>query len=206
MCNGKIAGRLSAHQDHWRVDNQGGIRLIVENIEHPDEYFGIAPGRAEVPVPFVTARVVSAQETEVELTVLGPTPPRPGGVSSESATAGQLDRDTAYYAVLHTLCGPRLWHGPESRLPTSGQIAAALRASGYRLTPRAVDAHIDYLLDKLGARPVTGRITGRGWKREVLVTRAMRLGLVTFDHDLTPVPAVGHGGESRARHGRRENQ
>ncbi|GAA2865994.1 hypothetical protein GCM10010517_25400 [Streptosporangium fragile] len=120
-CDAAVAGRLSAHHDHWRVGNQGRVRLIVENIEHPDEYFGVTPGRTEVPVPFESARVVGACETEAEITVLGPAP----------------------------------WQaGPAGRVPAHDSP------------------------DKLDARPNTGQVTGRGWKREVLVTRALRLGLV----------------------------
>lgn len=176
-----MRGSLATHQDHWRIGNQGSVRLIVENVKRPDEYFGVVPGQVEVPVPFELARVMAAHDLEAQLVVLGPDHGGDGG-SPESASGDtpvvNLDHGTAYYAVLQALCESRLRYGPESPLPTSSQIASALCSSGYRLTSRAVDAHIDYLLDKLDVRPATDLKAGRGWKREILVTRALRLGLV----------------------------
>lgn len=64
--------------------------------------------------------------------------------------------------MLGALCEPTLLHGAAGRVPSSAEIAARLG-----LTPRAVDSHIDYLVEKLDIlAPVT---LSTGWKRRALI-------------------------------------
>lgn len=79
----------------------------------------------------------------------------------------RLDPDARYFAVLEVLCEPVLDGAGARGVPTSGDIAGRLGIS-----PRAVDAHVDYLVDKL-AIP-TPPIRGTGWKRRALVAHVRR--------------------------------
>jgi hypothetical protein len=81
-----------------------------------------------------------------------------------------LDPDSTYFAVLQALCQPRMNGSSTRPLPTSQEIASGLGCRRMRLTPRAVDAHIEYVGDKLGL--------GRGIRRDVLVATAIRRGLL----------------------------
>lgn len=126
-------GSLATHQDRRRVGNQGSVRLIVENVEYPDEYFGVIPGQVEVPVPFELARVMAAHDLEAQLMVLGPDHRGDGGSpepSSGDTPVVHLDHGTAHYAVPQALCGPRLRYGPGNPLPTSSHIASAFALVG----------------------------------------------------------------------------
>ncbi|MBC3842427.1 hypothetical protein GXW82_26210 [Streptacidiphilus sp. 4-A2] len=74
----------------------------------------------------------------------------------------ELDPDARYFAVLAELCAPVLLDGPDVPPPTSAEIAARLR-----LSPRAVDAHIDYLVEKFAIPDP--EIRSAGWKRRALI-------------------------------------
>lgn len=181
-----IVGRVSVRDRHWMLCNLGSVRLLVENAECSEEYIGIGPGHLYVPMPFEITRIRSSCGGAQEITVLG-FEPSLSGVECPCAlghghthTVHALDRRAAYFAVLQALCEPRLTFGPAAALPSSSQVAVSLRRRGIDLTARAVDAHIDYMLDKLKLRTSVGHTDGRrGWKREVLVTEALRRGLVT---------------------------
>ncbi|MGH8876180.1 MAG: hypothetical protein ACRD0P_02375, partial [Stackebrandtia sp.] len=174
---------LMFRSDHWTLSNRGPSSLIVDNLEYRHEYFSVAAGRVDVPIPFVRSSVGNTYTVELD---------RGAARQDEAGSAtpchhcdsepgsSTMDTSTIYFNVLQELCRPRLERGPGSSLPTSREIAKSLREKGHRLSPRAVDAHIDYLLDKLGARPSDddGGGNRRGWKRESLVARALRLRLL----------------------------
>jgi hypothetical protein len=81
-------------------------------------------------------------------------------------------------AVLAELSRAR-FEDPSRPLPSSAQISSRLAASGIRVTPRAVDRHIDYLIDKLG---LGGALEGgRRVRREVLAARAAEWSLLDAD-------------------------
>jgi hypothetical protein len=69
-----------------------------------------------------------------------------------------LNPQARYYAVLTELCAAEPWDAA----PTSADIAARLH-----LSPRAVDAHIDYLVKKFDIPAPARRSTG--WKRAALL-------------------------------------
>lgn len=109
-------------------------------------------------------------------------------------TDPQLDPDARYFAVLAALCGPVLFGGPDEPLPTSAQIAARLG-----LSPRAVDAHIDYLVEKFGIPTPVAR--GAGWKRRALLAHVRtREGIVGALRTARHRPPVT--GSDRNRRGR----
>jgi hypothetical protein len=74
----------------------------------------------------------------------------------------ELDTTARYFAVLTALCEPELQDEFADRLPTSSSIASRLA-----LSPRAVDSHIDYLVEKLDLPVPVNRSTG--WKRRALI-------------------------------------
>ncbi|HEX6498204.1 MAG TPA: hypothetical protein VF054_04135 [Micromonosporaceae bacterium] len=168
-----FAGEILARSDHWLVSNLGsGQALLVENLENSYEYLTVEAGRSLVPVPFELSRVgLAGRPRGPKLTVFGPEPRQadlpltPCAQVSEPRPA--LNPRAAYFAVLRTLCEPRLRGAPSTPLPTSEEIARRLGSS---MTVRAVDAHIEYLTGKLGLT--------RGCGRDVLVATAIRHRLV----------------------------
>src|ERR1700722_3439270 len=74
----------------------------------------------------------------------------------------ELDTTARYFAVLTALCEPELQDEFAGQLPTSSSIASQLA-----LSPRAVDSHIDYLVEKLDIPIPVNRSTG--WKRRALI-------------------------------------
>ena len=171
-----VAGEVTAETGHWLLSNLTRSRaILVENLENSYEYLTVAPGRRRVPIAFELARVSAADSPgEPRLTVFGPEP-RLVAATLKPCRASRrhrpsIDPNTTYFSVLRALCGPRLKGSPAQRLPTSEEIAVGLRAQRLNLTARAVDAHIEYIGDKLGLR--------RGMRRDVLVATAIRRGLV----------------------------
>ena len=73
-----------------------------------------------------------------------------------------LDPNALHVSVLSALCESALLEEPTGHMPTSSDIAARLD-----LSPRAVDSHIDYLIEKLDIPAPTYR--GVGWKRSALI-------------------------------------
>jgi serine/threonine-protein kinase len=186
------AGRVTADRDHWRLTNQGRYDLVVTDLERPHDLVTVAVGRRDVPVPFELARVTATGRPV--LTVFGPEPGPPVAAlpgcpalpTGRPATV--LDPGTTYFAVLVTLCEPRLRplvsrSAGLSPLPTSAEVARQLHQRGVSVTVRAVDSHIEYLIDKLRLRD--RRVAGgahRSWRKETLVTAAIRGGLVAEEH------------------------
>jgi hypothetical protein len=91
-----------------------------------------------------------------------------------------LNHDSVYFAVLVALCEPHLTGEGAPMPPTSAEIARRLSENGTHLSPRAVDAHITYLIGKL---PIEPQSTGRHghWRKQSLVKTAIRAGIVTKD-------------------------
>ncbi|MEU9115321.1 hypothetical protein AB0D04_26950 [Streptomyces sp. NPDC048483] len=171
-----FTGEITATAGHWLLTNFCPIQtLLVENLENCYEYLTVDPGRYLAPVPFELCQVSVAGRTDGPyLTVFGPEPkhaqvlPAPCAAVREAEPA--LNPQAAYFAVLRTLCEPRLRGSTSSPLPTSEQIARRL---GSNMTVRAVNAHIEYLTDKLRL--------ARGCGREVLVETAIRHRMVPLE-------------------------
>jgi serine/threonine-protein kinase len=183
---GGVTGRLIACEDHWRIANFGPTaRLVVEDLEHAYHLITVAAQTSAV-VPFELADVsvggfhllrVFGPEAQ------GPSAQAPVARPSCAQAADPLHVDTAYFAVLVALCEPRLRGFAGTPLPTSAEIAEALRHKGLTLSSRAVDAHIEYLLDKLAlALPRDKAQSRHVWRKEILVTTAIRRGLVGPEH------------------------
>lgn len=181
-------GRITAGTDHWRLDNPGPAPLVVEDLEQPPDLITAPAGRAGVVVPFELARVGTGQQPLV--TVFGPEPAdgaapvRPCRSATGLAGPGRrLDPQAIYFAVLVTLCEPRLRQSADASLPTSAEIAQRLARRGITVSPRAVDWHIEYLADKLGLRPAgLEPRPRRGWRKEAVAAAALRRLLVRPEH------------------------
>jgi hypothetical protein len=185
---GHIAGRVSAFADHWRIDNLSiDNRLFIEDVEEYGQLVTVPPGRAQVVVPFEISRIMAGETTQVEVAkIFGPEPltgcdparrcPR------EQPNVARLDEESTYFEVLATLCNDRLNVDPSAALPTSVAIAKTMRERGRFITPRAIDEHINYLIDKLGLRPAGKGLARRSWRKEALATEAIRRRIITPDH------------------------
>jgi hypothetical protein len=143
--------------------------LLVENLENSYEYFTVDPGRHLMPVPFELSRIgAAAGPGDARVTVFGPEPER-GSARLHSCPGALvdlvLDPQATYFAVLQALCQPRLSGRLTTPLPTSEEVANTVG-----LTSRAVDAHIEYLMGKLGL--------ARGAGRDVLVATVIRRRLI----------------------------
>lgn len=171
-----FTGEITATAGHWLLTNLCPSQtLLVENLETCYEYLTVAPGRYLAPVPFELSRVSVAERTTGQhLTVFGPEPKyaqtRPTPCATVREAAPVLNPRAAYFAVLRTLCEPRLRGSTSNPLPTSEQIARRL---GTNMTVRAVNAHIEYLVGKLRLAPGCGR--------EVLVETAIRHQMVSLE-------------------------
>lgn len=108
----------------------------------------------------------------------------PGTFAGErTASVFPLDETAKYFLVLVALCEPRLRDSSTVALPTVGEIVARLRPldSCLTLTRAAVNYHIDYLAStKL--RVKEGHAERLEWKREALVSLALRFNLVREEH------------------------
>lgn len=200
-------GRVTAHPDHWRLDNPGPVPLVVENLEQPPGLVTVPAGRAGVVIPFELARVSASSGRTPLVTVFGPEPagvaaPAPacpyaaGGVGPDR----QLDPAATYFAVLVALCEPRLRESVDAVLPTSAEIAQRLAQRGITVSPRAVDWHIEYLTEKLDLR-ASGQIgrPRRGWRKEAVAAAALRRLLVRPEHVPYAAPPTRAGRRTPTR-------
>lgn len=141
------------------------------------QYVVAEPRRMSMPVPFEVAQIeLTALPDGPKLAVFGHEPQycasqvRPSATCAATARRPLLDHGATYYRVLKELSKDRLNGIMESRLPTSAEIAERLSLTCSELTPRAVDAHIKYVSDKL-------RLP-KGTNRNTLVAFAIRSSLV----------------------------
>ncbi|MBY8871331.1 serine/threonine protein kinase [Micromonospora sp. PLK6-60] len=188
----RTAGEIAATGAYWHLSNLSDHQvLVVENPEGAGEYIRVAPRRLSAPVPFEFSRVVLATRTgTVDFHVYAP-----GHRYLDAGTAAQasgtatvspfcLDEQSTYFLVLVALCEPRLRDQSSVAVPTTPQLVRRLREHPRHRTigAAAVGFHIDYLADtKLRLHgPEHGRRWD--WKRETLVSVAVRFGLVTEDH------------------------
>jgi len=163
----QFRGQVVAGTDRWRIENLSDSEpLVVEDVD----------GQAVATVALPRESLPFAHDMAV-VTPFGRVPGVAVTVffspSASAPSAGQrcpaiksprceLDPGARYFAVLSTLCEHVLKYGHAGRVPTSSDIAARLA-----LSPRAVDSHIDYLVDKFDIPAPVTRSTG--WKRHALI-------------------------------------
>ena len=196
----RLAGRLEAAEDYWRLSNFSRTAgYVVENLEGAGEYITVAPGRLGAPVPFEFSRVVlPALNGTADFKVFAPQHAylderSAPGAGDQTVNPFALDPTSKYFLVLVALCEPRLRAPSDATLPGAGEIAERLRRldSCRDLTRSAVNYHIDYLAFaklRLDHADDAGEPGGRtGAKRARLVASALRFGLVREEH-LTLLP------------------
>lgn len=201
----RIAGEILCTGSEWQLSNLSRDRsLLVENPEGAGEYFRVAPGRLCAPVPFEFSRVVLAVRSgTLSFQVYAPDHhyldagadvSRPG---TATVNPFSLDEQSRYFLVLVALCEPRLKDLSAVAVPTTAGVVARLHPEYPRISPSAIGFHIDYLADtKLRLKPPPRQ--GPAWKREALVSVALRFGLVRESHlSLLPshhAPVAAGGG------------
>jgi hypothetical protein len=191
---GRLAGRITAAEDHWLLSNLCADRTyLVENPEGAGEHVKVAPRRLGAPIPFELARVVlPADPAPLAFVVFAPPHrfadhralPPPDGEDTRALFS--LDETAKYFLVLTALCEPRLRDGSSAALPTDPQILDRLRRlpSCRRLTRSAVNFHLDYLArTKLRLRgPAAAGPPQLEGRRAALVSFALRFDLVRDEH------------------------
>jgi hypothetical protein len=190
----RLAGEITAVEDYWLISNLSTEKTyVVDNPEGGGEYLTVAPRRLAAPVPFEFARVsLPLTAGPVSFLVFAPQhsyadPDEPAALDGERTTAAfPLDETAKYFLILVALCEPRLRDGSTVALPTAGEIVERLRAHEQfgELTRAAVNYHIDYLATtKLRVKePRPGADERLEFKREALVSIALRYGLVRNEH------------------------
>lgn len=187
----RLAGEIRAVADYWQLSNFGAASFLVENPEGAGEYIRVAPRRIGAPIPFEFARVVlptrgpavvfqvfASAHTYGEDDV-------PGLSGAATLAAFSLDESATYFLVLVALCEPRLRDLSAAAIPTTPQIVERLRGHPAFREPtgQAVSFHVDYLArHKLRIKPVDGGGGRLEWKRESVVSLALRFGLVREEH------------------------
>ncbi len=174
------AGRIHAFGDYWLMSNCATVgTYCVENLEGTGEYVKVRPGRVGVPIPFELSRVtLSVAVGGNSFTVYAPE--RRSAAEPDDVGIALLDEESRYFQVLACLCEPRLRDSGAAAVPTPAQVSARLAAADRPLSRSAVNYHIDYLATKLGI--VAPRGMTRAWKRDTLVTLALKFDLVRPEH------------------------
>ncbi|MFF7586073.1 serine/threonine protein kinase [Kitasatospora purpeofusca] len=174
------AGRIDAFGDYWLMSNCGAAgTYCVENLEGAGEYVKVRAGRAGVPIPFELSRVtLTVGAGSNSFTVYAPE--RRATVEPDGGGIPLLDEESRYFQVLVCLCEPRLRDCGAAAVPTPAQVSARLSAAGVPLGRSAVNYHIDYLVKKLGTTAPRGMT--RAWKRDTVVTLALKFDLVRPEH------------------------
>jgi hypothetical protein len=165
--------------------------FVIENLEGGTELVKVRPRQLGIVVPFELSRILIPSGASIsELTVFGP-PPRlllPGQAAVEPESAiSKLDVASMYFAVLVTLCEPRLRGSSMAAVPSVQEVVERLKGiDQFRNANRSsINYHIDYLADqKLPVRQWAkyvdkGRMHS---KREALVGFALRFDLVREEH------------------------
>ncbi|MEU8177006.1 hypothetical protein AB0C14_29385 [Microbispora hainanensis] len=158
-----VTGRIVASSDFWSLSNMSGdAPMTVTNMDDWYQYIVVEPGRRNVPVPFELAQIeLTASPGAPKVAVFGYEPQYTSQdrlVMCQSASRRPLlDRRSTYFSVLAELCRDRLSGSMEASLPTSVEIAERLRTRHRGLSPRAVDAHIKYVSEKLRLPKGAGR-------------------------------------------------
>jgi serine/threonine-protein kinase len=197
----RVAGEVLATDTYWHLSNLSRDRsLLVENPEGAGEYVRIAPLRLSAPIPFEFSRLVLATRagtTGFQVFAPGHTYLDQHAIPSLPGTATVspfcLSQEATYFLVLVALCEPRLRDAAIAAVPTTPQIVERLRRhpKHRRISASSVGFHIDYLADaKLRVKPPSGQ--GRlDWKRETLISVALRFGLVQERHlELLPPRSI----------------
>jgi hypothetical protein len=164
----QFRGEITVADTTWCVTNLSESEcLFVADVARPTEPSVVRPGEG-IPFGAVTAVVTPPRAADgTAVIVFASAEPASAPVGQDCPRIGsgrqpRLDPNARYSAVLAMLCESQLEDARQVPLPTSADIAARLG-----LSPRAVDAHIDYLVAKFDLPVPVTRSTG--WKRGALI-------------------------------------
>ncbi|TDC42858.1 serine/threonine protein kinase [Micromonospora sp. KC213] len=186
-----VAGRITAAANHWSVTNfSAEYSYLVENLDDGGEYVRVHPGRDCAPIPFERSSLVlpgNCGPQSITVLVFGASRVDPTRMMPPVRfRCGGLDIRRKYFLVLVALCEPRLLSGWHAGVPSVPEVMERLRPLvGWGSVSRnAINYHIDYLAGEklhnyLGANVSPNRVR---WKREALVSVALRHGLVRPEH------------------------
>ena len=181
-------GVIRVGSDHWELDNTSvDAEAWLVDLECPVSRLSARPGRQRLVASFEFADLsfrVGPCEASEHVTVIGPeVPVAAGSAACRSSTAplagADLQPGTAYHAVLEELCRGTADDGVA---PTAATISARLSQRGWRITPKAVEHHTDYLFQRCFPGEAS---RARGWKRAALVS------LITRTQALAGAPVGG---------------
>ena len=172
--------------------------FAIENLEGGAELIKVRPRRLGIEIPFEMSRILIPSGSGIaELSAFSP-PPAILGPDRPARAADsdmfRLDVTSKYFAVLVTLCEPRLRGSSMAAVPSVQEVVERLKSSG-RFTGANrsnINYHIDYLADqKLPISHWAKYVDGGRMhsKREALVAFALRFDLVREEH-LTLLPAL----------------
>jgi hypothetical protein len=187
----RLAGEIVAAEDFWLLSNFGDeSSYVVENLEGGGEYVKVRPRRLAAPIPFEISRLaIPAAGRTIDLVVYAPqhtfADPRSGGTGATTLSPFSLDESARYFEVLVALCEPRLRGESAVALPTLAEISDRLTRGGTVMTRAAAGYHVGYLCqEKLRIRERANLPESRRmeWKREALVSMALRYDLVREEH------------------------
>lgn len=163
-----FTGEVLAGPERWYLRNQSGDRpLVVTDVDGRRQPVTVLPGEI-LSSTLDMATVSPFRWTDgVSVTIFfspsaDPAVPGPGCPAIAPRPEPVLDPNALYVSVLAVLCEPVLLDGATGSVPTSSGIAARLA-----LSPRAVDSHIDRLIEKFDIPAPPHR--GAGWKRSALI-------------------------------------
>jgi hypothetical protein len=208
----RLAGQITAVADHWLISNFSATTgYVVDNPEGGGEYLKVAPRRLDAPVPFEFSRVIIPVDGgSLGFLVYAPEHAyaEPGGSAGadqdRTAAAFSLDETAKYFTVLVALCEPRLRDSSSVAIPLIPEVVARLRElpAFHDLTRTAVNFHVDYLAGRklrIRQRTATTEAARLEWKREAVVSCALRFDLVREEHLLLlpsrryPLPDIEPG-------------
>ncbi|MGH3877971.1 MAG: hypothetical protein ACRDSK_13155 [Actinophytocola sp.] len=162
-----FAGQILAGTHQWYLRNQSADQpLVVADVDARTNPTTVLPGELQsFDLDMATAGPLHGADGVSVMVFFSPGTAKKVGAVCPAITPSahpDLDPNARYSMVLTALCESVLLDKPTKPAPTSSDIAARLA-----LSPRAVDSHIDYLIEKLGiAAPMHRPV---GWKRDALI-------------------------------------
>jgi hypothetical protein len=188
----RLAGRITAVEDHWLISNLSlRSTYVIENPEGGGEFIKLAPRRLDMPVPFEFARVVvPSADRPSSFYIFAPQhvyadqQAQPDSSGDATRVAFPLDETAKYFKVLVALCEPRLRDSSSPVIRTVPEILNRL-GGGAGLSRSAVNFHIDYLARtklRIRASAADDEQGKADWQRAALVALALQFDLVREEH------------------------
>ncbi len=183
----KVAGEIHAVDDYWLISHLSRTATyVVENPEGGGEHIKIPPRRCRSNSPASCCpRATGSRASRCTRRSTGSRRPSTRAGGEPTVRTFPLDETSKYFLVLVALCEPRLRDASPVAIPTVTEVVDRLREVDGGLSRSAVNYHIDYLATvKLRIKEWAGAQDADrlDWKREALVSLALRFDLVREEH------------------------